>query len=114
MRSLAAIVWASTDEPPHIGIRLAKDDDVRVRRALAEAVTDALTPTTRATDIGARGALAQVRDLAGRPELSRPERSKRRDPTRLTAIPGSHASVNPANTERVGTEAVAVASARRP
>ena len=53
----------STGEPPHIAMRLANDDDVRVRRALAEAVADALTPTTRTTDHGTRGALAQVRDL---------------------------------------------------
>jgi hypothetical protein len=35
LRSLAAIVWARTSSPAHIGLQLANDPDVRVRRALA-------------------------------------------------------------------------------
>lgn len=35
LRSLAAIVWTKTSAPPHIGLRLARDPDVRVRRSFA-------------------------------------------------------------------------------
>lgn len=37
-RSLAAILWAEYGRPVHVGMRLADDADVRVRRALAEAL----------------------------------------------------------------------------
>ncbi len=38
-RSLAALVWAEHGEPVHLGMILARDPDVRVRRALAGAAT---------------------------------------------------------------------------
>jgi hypothetical protein len=63
MRSLAAIVWASSGEPQHIGVRLANDDDVRVRYALAEAVSDALQSRKRATGDLVQEALIHVGDL---------------------------------------------------
>jgi hypothetical protein len=50
MRSLAAIVWVGTGEPPYIGMRLANDDDVRVRRALAGAI-DGSTQVEQVRDV---------------------------------------------------------------
>ena len=38
IRSLAATLWADHGEPTHLGERLARDPDVRVRRALARAL----------------------------------------------------------------------------
>jgi hypothetical protein len=38
IRSLAAMLWAEHGEPDHLGERLARDADVRVRRALAQAL----------------------------------------------------------------------------
>lgn len=38
IRSLVAILWTDHGEPPHLGMRLAADPDVRVRRALARAL----------------------------------------------------------------------------
>jgi hypothetical protein len=38
IRSLAALLWAEHGEPDHLGKRLARDEDVRVRRALARAL----------------------------------------------------------------------------
>ncbi|MFL6137189.1 MAG: hypothetical protein ACJ74O_05245 [Frankiaceae bacterium] len=35
LRSLAAIVWAQSSTPSHLGLRLARDPDVRVRRSFA-------------------------------------------------------------------------------
>ncbi|MCT1479376.1 hypothetical protein [Microbacterium sp. p3-SID336] len=53
MRCLAATLWARYGGPSHIGARLASDDDVRVREALARS----LAPhPERATD-------AEVRDI---------------------------------------------------
>ncbi|MFI5923272.1 hypothetical protein ACIA8M_32720 [Streptomyces anulatus] len=39
IRSLAAILWVEHGEPPHLGLRLAVDSDVRVRRAFAGALS---------------------------------------------------------------------------
>lgn len=36
IRSLAAILWVDYGEPAHLGIRLASDPDVRVRKAFAD------------------------------------------------------------------------------
>ena len=41
LRSLAAILWAEHGGPSYVGARLAGDDDVRVRRAFAEALAGA-------------------------------------------------------------------------
>jgi hypothetical protein len=42
LRSLAAIMWAeSTDMPDEFGAALCNDPDVRVRRALAQALANA-------------------------------------------------------------------------
>lgn len=42
LRSLAAITWCKTGtEPIHVGLKLARDTDPRVRRALAGALSDA-------------------------------------------------------------------------
>lgn len=38
MRSLASILWARHGGAPHVGARLAKDSDVRVREVLAQAL----------------------------------------------------------------------------
>ncbi|WP_157002151.1 hypothetical protein [Agromyces laixinhei] len=38
IRSLVAMLWAAHGEPEHLGERLARDPDVRVRRALARAL----------------------------------------------------------------------------
>ncbi|WP_312799903.1 hypothetical protein [Corynebacterium variabile] len=40
IRSLAALRWVQHGEPEHLGILLAQDSDVRVRRALASALAD--------------------------------------------------------------------------
>lgn len=40
LRSLAALLWAKTGNPPRVGHRLAADLDVRVRRALARSLAD--------------------------------------------------------------------------
>ena len=48
LRSLAAILWARTLEPRPVGTRLAADPDVRVRRALADALCDQGTSDTTA------------------------------------------------------------------
>lgn len=50
IRSLAAILWVGHAEPAHLGSRLAADPDVRVRRALAEALaqqSESSHPTVR-------------------------------------------------------------------
>ena len=39
IRSFAARLWAEHAEPSHLGMRLAADPDVRVRRALAHALS---------------------------------------------------------------------------
>ncbi|MFJ2949828.1 HEAT repeat domain-containing protein [Streptomyces sp. NPDC087226] len=39
IRSLVAILWVEHGEPPHLGLRLAADPDVRVRRAFAGALS---------------------------------------------------------------------------
>jgi hypothetical protein len=39
IRSLAAILWTDLGDPAHLGNRLAADPDVRVRRALASALS---------------------------------------------------------------------------
>lgn len=38
IRSLVAILWVEHGEPEHLGVRLARDSDTRVRRALARAL----------------------------------------------------------------------------
>jgi len=38
IRSLAAALWAEHGEPSHLGERLARDPDVRVRRSLGRAL----------------------------------------------------------------------------
>lgn len=40
IRSLVALKWVEHGEPEHLGIRLARDSDARVRRALAHALAD--------------------------------------------------------------------------
>ncbi|MGG7509907.1 hypothetical protein [Plantibacter sp. YIM 135249] len=40
IRNLVALKWVEHGEPEHLGIRLARDPDVRVRRALARALAD--------------------------------------------------------------------------
>jgi hypothetical protein len=45
IRSLAASFWPEHGQPAHLGARLAADPDVRVRRALARAVSEQSGPT---------------------------------------------------------------------
>lgn len=45
MRCLAAMLWAEHGGPPHVGARLAADEDVRVRQALASELADAAPDT---------------------------------------------------------------------
>ncbi|WP_328439728.1 hypothetical protein [Nocardia puris] len=45
LRSLAAILWVKHGRPIHVGERLAKDDDVRVRRVLADALASSSSST---------------------------------------------------------------------
>ena len=49
IRSLVAMLWAGHGEPEHLGGRLARDTDVRVRRALARAL--AQQPTDAHVDV---------------------------------------------------------------
>ncbi|AWB96272.1 hypothetical protein DCE93_11945 [Agromyces badenianii] len=41
MRSLASILWVRYGGPPHVGARLAADEDARVRQALASSLAEA-------------------------------------------------------------------------
>jgi len=55
LKSLAAILWSKTTQPSPVGIRLAADPDVRVRRALAlhlREAQEAEVSVTTATEIG--------------------------------------------------------------
>ncbi|WP_027587315.1 hypothetical protein [Acidipropionibacterium thoenii] len=45
IRSLAASLWPEHGQPAHLGARLAADPDVRVRRALARALSEQSGPT---------------------------------------------------------------------
>ncbi|WP_309104959.1 hypothetical protein [Microbacterium sp.] len=72
LRSLVALLWAAHGEPEHLGERLARDPDVRVRRALARALVK--EPEGKHADV--REALAtdpaySVRTALG--DLGRPE-----------------------------------------
>lgn len=74
MRCLASMLWARYGGPAHVGSRLASDDDVRVREALANALAQ---HASRPEDAEIRATLAEDPSYRVRRALSAPSASSR-------------------------------------
>lgn len=72
LKSLSAILWSKTTEPEPVGLRLAHDADVRVRRVLAEHLAQYQDEEDAGTlVIPSSGASAAARRYAARTAILR-------------------------------------------